>query len=77
MYLLSVTISTHKPIVLSKGISSLHLMCLFHIVYWWETIFLQIVVESCETAIKSLEIQLVRVETCGCAEGFAKDGNFS
>jgi hypothetical protein len=23
--------------------------------------------------IKSIELQLVRVETCGCAEGFAKD----
>ena len=25
------------------------------------------------TSIKSIEIQLVRVETCGCAEGFAKE----
>ncbi|XP_060588830.1 vacuolar protein sorting-associated protein 26C-like, partial [Ruditapes philippinarum] len=33
----------------------------------------EIVIESCETGIKSIEIQLVRVETCGCAEGFAKD----
>jgi hypothetical protein len=32
------------------------------------------VIESCEVPIKSIEIQLVRVETCGCAEGFAKDG---
>ncbi|XP_052806911.1 vacuolar protein sorting-associated protein 26C-like [Mya arenaria] len=33
----------------------------------------EIVLESCETGVKSIEIQLVRVETCGCAEGFAKD----
>ena len=32
-------------------------------------------VEYCDAPIKSIEIQLVRVETCGCAEGFAKDGN--
>ncbi|XP_031554884.1 vacuolar protein sorting-associated protein 26C-like [Actinia tenebrosa] len=30
------------------------------------------VVES-DTPIKSIELQLVRVETCGCAEGFSKD----
>jgi hypothetical protein len=34
----------------------------------------QLVLEQCEAAIKSIEIQLVRVETCGCAEGYAKDG---
>ncbi|XP_074652072.1 vacuolar protein sorting-associated protein 26C-like [Tubulanus polymorphus] len=32
-----------------------------------------LVVESCEAPIKSVELQLVRVETCGCAEGYAKD----
>lgn len=32
-----------------------------------------IVVHHTEVAIKSIEIQLVRVETCGCAEGYAKD----
>ena len=26
-----------------------------------------------EAAIKSIELQLVRVETCGCLEGYAKD----
>lgn len=26
-----------------------------------------------EVAIKSIEVQLVRVETCGCAEGYSKD----
>lgn len=31
------------------------------------------VIESSAT-IKSIELQLVRVETCGCAEGFARDG---
>uniref|UniRef100_A0A2C9KPS3 Down syndrome critical region protein 3 n=1 Tax=Biomphalaria glabrata TaxID=6526 RepID=A0A2C9KPS3_BIOGL len=34
---------------------------------------LLLIVEHCEAQIKSIEIQLVRVETCGCAEGFAKD----
>ncbi|XP_076876172.1 vacuolar protein sorting-associated protein 26C [Brachyhypopomus gauderio] len=33
----------------------------------------ELVVESSEVAIKSIELQLVRVETCGCAEGYAKD----
>ena len=27
--------------------------------------------------MKSIEIQLVRVETCGCAEGYAKDGGLA
>ena len=31
-------------------------------------------IESCDAPIKSVEIQLVRVETCGCAEGYARDG---
>ena len=30
-------------------------------------------VERCSTAIRSIELQLVRVETCGCAEGYARD----
>eukprot|EP00042_Codosiga_hollandica_P027265 m.134026 g.134026 ORF g.134026 m.134026 type:complete len:299 (+) comp52439_c1_seq1:94-990(+) len=30
-------------------------------------------VVSSDTAIKSIEVQLVRVETCGCQEGFSKD----
>lgn len=33
----------------------------------------EFVVEHSEVAIKSIELQLVRVETCGCAEGYAKD----
>jgi len=33
-----------------------------------------IIVEECDAVIKSMELQLVRVETCGCAEGFAKEG---
>ena len=33
----------------------------------------KIVVERSEAAIKSVELQLVRVETCGCAEGYAKE----
>lgn len=32
-----------------------------------------ITVHHSEIPIKSIEIQLVRVETCGCAEGFSKD----
>jgi len=32
-----------------------------------------IVVHHTEVAIKSIEIQLVRVETCGCAEGYSRD----
>jgi hypothetical protein len=32
-----------------------------------------ITVEECEQTIKSIELQLVRVETCGCAEGYAKE----
>lgn len=31
--------------------------------------------ESTEVPIKSIELQLVRVETCGCAEGYARDGS--
>ncbi|KAF7648848.1 hypothetical protein LDENG_00150700 [Lucifuga dentata] len=30
-------------------------------------------VENSEVPIKSIELQLVRVETCGCAEGYARD----
>lgn len=33
----------------------------------------ELVVERCNTAIRSIELQLVRVETCGCAEGYARD----
>ncbi|XP_071959166.1 vacuolar protein sorting-associated protein 26C-like [Antedon mediterranea] len=33
----------------------------------------QLVVDHCDAPIKSIEIQLVRVETCGCAEGYARD----
>ncbi|KAG8234385.1 hypothetical protein J437_LFUL015125 [Ladona fulva] len=32
-----------------------------------------LIVEHCEMPIKSVELQLVRVETCGCAEGYARD----
>lgn len=32
-----------------------------------------LVVEHSVKAIKSIELQLVRVETCGCAEGYSKD----
>jgi hypothetical protein len=32
-------------------------------------------IESCDAKIRSVELQLVRVETCGCAEGYAREGN--
>lgn len=32
-----------------------------------------ITIHHSEIPVKSIEIQLVRVETCGCAEGFSKD----
>lgn len=34
----------------------------------------ELVVDYCEAPIRSVELQLVRVETCGCAEGYAKEG---
>lgn len=33
----------------------------------------EIVVENSDIPIRSIELQLVRVETCGCAEGYARD----
>lgn len=36
--------------------------------------FFQLTVQHTEVAIKSVELQLVRVETCGCAEGYSRDG---
>uniref|UniRef100_A0A8C5PA09 Vacuolar protein sorting-associated protein 26C n=1 Tax=Leptobrachium leishanense TaxID=445787 RepID=A0A8C5PA09_9ANUR len=33
----------------------------------------ELLVETSEVPIKSIELQLVRVETCGCAEGYARD----
>ncbi|XP_067849410.1 vacuolar protein sorting-associated protein 26C [Heptranchias perlo] len=33
----------------------------------------ELVVENSDMPIKSIELQLVRVETCGCAEGYARD----
>lgn len=36
-----------------------------------------VILEKCQTPIRSVELQLVRVETCGCAEGYAKDGRYS
>ncbi|EGG23478.1 vacuolar protein sorting-associated protein 26 family protein [Cavenderia fasciculata] len=32
-----------------------------------------LVIESADAVVKSVELQLVRVETCGCADGFAKE----
>lgn len=31
-------------------------------------------IQHSEVPIRSIEIQLVRVETCGCAEGYSRDG---
>lgn len=33
----------------------------------------EITIESCDEKIKSIEVQLVRIETCGCADGYSKD----
>jgi len=33
----------------------------------------EVVLESSDAVIKSVELQLVRVETCGCADGYAKE----
>lgn len=33
----------------------------------------EVIVEHSSAPIRSLEIQLVRVETCGCAEGYSRD----
>ncbi|XP_037814765.1 vacuolar protein sorting-associated protein 26C [Lucilia sericata] len=33
----------------------------------------QLTIQHTEAAIKSIELQLVRVETCGCNEGYSKD----
>ena len=33
----------------------------------------ELTVDHCQAPIRSIELQLVRVETCGCAEGYARD----
>lgn len=33
----------------------------------------QVVVKHCSEPIKCIELQLIRAETCGCADGFAKE----
>ena len=33
----------------------------------------EVTVEHCSAQIKSIELQLIRVETCGCTEGYSKD----
>jgi len=33
----------------------------------------EMVITDCDATIKSVELQLVRVETCGCADGYAKE----
>ena len=37
----------------------------------------EVTIDHCEAIIKSIELQLVRVETCGCAEGYSRDGMFT
>jgi len=39
--------------------------------------YLQLRVVDSTMPIKSIELQLIRVETCGCAEGYARDGTLS
>lgn len=36
--------------------------------------YLQLTIQHTEVAIKSIELQLVRAETCGCTEGYSRDG---
>lgn len=45
--------------------------------YIWEPFTGELIIEHCEQQIKSIELQLVRVETCGCAEGYACEGNLA
>ncbi|XP_001605839.1 vacuolar protein sorting-associated protein 26C [Nasonia vitripennis] len=33
----------------------------------------EVIIDNCSAVIKSIELQLVRVETCGCAEGYSRD----
>lgn len=33
-----------------------------------------ILIDHCSEPIKGIELQLVRLETCGCADGYAKEG---
>lgn len=33
----------------------------------------ELCIERCDAAIRSVELQLVRVETCGCAQGYSRD----
>ena len=32
-----------------------------------------VILERCAAPVRSIELQLVRVETCGCAEGYARE----
>ncbi|VVC42295.1 Immunoglobulin E-set,Vacuolar protein sorting protein 26 related [Cinara cedri] len=53
----------------------------FHIIGTVDTVICSITqpflgelkIEHCDIPIKSIDLQLVRVETCGCVEGFSKD----
>ena len=33
----------------------------------------ELCIEKCDSPIRSVELQLVRVETCGCSEGYSRD----
>lgn len=33
-----------------------------------------VTIRNSEVPVKSIDVQLVRVETCGCAEGYSRDG---
>lgn len=58
--------STHKFLITGKIDS---LQCKLS-----EPLTGEVVVQNTETSIKSIELQLVRVETCGCTEGYSKEG---
>lgn len=36
----------------------------------------KVVLVKCALPVRSIELQLVRVETCGCAEGYAREGRY-
>ncbi|KPM04415.1 Down syndrome critical region protein 3-like protein [Sarcoptes scabiei] len=40
----------------------------------WEPFTGELIIEQCEQVIKSIELQFVRIETCGCAENYACEG---
>lgn len=37
----------------------------------------KLVLVKCAEPVRSIELQLVRVETCGCAEGYARESLYN